>query len=115
MKSLIRRLGSLKLTIGLLVVILLALASGTIVESSRGAEEALRLVYRAPWFVFLLGMFAVNLVCSIVDLYPWGRHRIGYLVSHGSMLLILGGAAVTDLAKVEGVMPILEGEQSSRV
>ena len=54
MKALIDRFASLRVTVTLLVLLLVALAAGTIVESLRGAEAALRSVYGAPWFYALL-------------------------------------------------------------
>src|SRR5512140_2211106 len=112
MKTLIDRFASLRITITLLVLILIALAAGTIVESLHGTPAAGRLVYGAPWFRALLAVFALNLLCSLVALWPWGQRRIGYLITHGSMLLILAGALTTDLAKSEGQLQIWEGEES---
>ncbi|HXY39651.1 MAG TPA: cytochrome c biogenesis protein CcsA [Vicinamibacteria bacterium] len=115
MRELIHRFASLRVTVVLLVLILVGLSAGTIVESLHGAPAALRLVYGAPWFRALLAVFAANLLCSIVDLWPWGQRRIGYVVTHGSMLVILAGALVTDLAKTEGQLQIWEGEDASAV
>ena len=115
MKTLIHRLGSMKIAVVLLVVILAAMAAGTIVESSRGTDAAARAVYGAAWFRVLLGLFACNVLCSIVDLFPWGRARIGFVLTHGSMLVILAGALVTDRVKQEGSLALWEGEQSAVV
>jgi cytochrome c-type biogenesis protein CcsB len=115
MRQLIHRFASLRVTVTLLVLILAALAAGTIVESRHGAEAALRLVYGAPWFRALLAVFALNLSCSVVDLWPWGRRRIGYVITHGSILVILAGALTTELFKTEGLLSIWEGEQASVV
>ena len=60
MKALIDRFASLRVTVTLLVLVLVALAAGTIVESLHGAEAALRSVYRAPWFYALLAVFAAE-------------------------------------------------------
>ena len=72
MKALVDRFASLRVTVTLLVLVLVALAAGTIVESLHGAEAALRSVYGAPWFYALLAVFALNLACSLVSLWPWG-------------------------------------------
>ncbi len=113
MKSLIHRFASLRVTVVLLVLILVTLASGTIVESLHGALAAAGAVYGAPWFRALLAVFALNLTSSIVALWPWGRRRIGYVLTHGSMLVILAGALTTDLTKTEGQLQIVEGGTSS--
>jgi cytochrome c-type biogenesis protein CcsB len=115
MRVLIDRFASLRVTVSLLVLLLVSLAAGTIVESLHGASAAGRAVYGAGWFRALLAVFATNLSCSLVSLWPWGRRRIGYAITHGSMLVILGGALTTDLAKTEGQLHIWEGEESSAV
>jgi cytochrome c-type biogenesis protein CcsB len=113
MRAFIDRFASLRVTVSLLVLILVALAAGTIVESLHGSEAAQAAVYRAPWFRVLLAVFAANLSSSLVSLWPWGRRRVGYAITHLSMLVILAGALTTDLAKTEGQLPIWEGESSS--
>ena len=115
MKAFIDRFASLRVTVTLLVVLLVALAAGTIVESLRGAEAALRAVYRAPWFYALLAVFALNLACSLVSLWPWGSRRIGYATTHLSMLVILAGALATELGKTEGQLHVWEGEEATTV
>jgi cytochrome c-type biogenesis protein CcsB len=115
MRAFIARFASLRVTVTLIVLLLLVLAAGTIVESGRGAEAALRLVYAAPWFYALLAVFALNLACSLVHLWPWGGRRVGYALVHGSMLVVLAGALATELGKTEGNLFIWEGESASDV
>ncbi len=115
MKALIDRFASLRVTVVLLLLLLFALSAGTIVESRHGADAALQLVYRAHWFWALLAVFALNLSCSLVSLWPWGRRRIGYVITHGSMLVILAGALATEVWKTEGQLPIWEGEEATQV
>ena len=70
--TLIRKAGSMKLTIALLVAILIEMAAGTILESAHGAAQAQRYVYGALWFRGLLALFALNVACSVVARWPWG-------------------------------------------
>lgn len=114
MKLWIERLGSLKLTVVLLLVVGVVLAIGTIFESLRGAEAA-RAVYYAPWFFALEGLFGLNLLAALIVRWPRNRWRIGFALTHTSMLLILVGALMTVLFKVEGRMPIWEGQSSDVV
>ncbi len=109
----IRSLASLKLGVGILLVLGIALAAGTIVESAAGNETAARLVYDALWFRALLALFAMNVACSLADRWPWDRKHWGYAATHGSMLVILAGALVTDLFKVEGTLALWEGEEAA--
>ncbi|HET8734926.1 MAG TPA: cytochrome c biogenesis protein CcsA, partial [Anaeromyxobacteraceae bacterium] len=109
MKTILALLSSLKLAVILLVLLLLGLAAGTIIETRAGVEAAGRLVYFAPWFIGLEVLFAANVLASIASLYPWSRQRIGYLLTHGSMLVILLGALVTYAFKTEGQIGLWEG------
>jgi cytochrome c-type biogenesis protein CcsB len=106
-----RALASVKLTVGILVVLLGVLTAGTLVESRQGAEAA-RAVYGSAWFETLLALFAVNLAFSLWDRWPWKRHQIGFALTHTSMLVILLGAFFTDQFKVEGHLALWEGETS---
>ncbi|MEO8197103.1 MAG: cytochrome c biogenesis protein CcsA [Thermoanaerobaculia bacterium] len=114
MKLWIERLGSLKLTVVLLLVVGVVLAIGTIFESLRGAEAA-RAIYYAPWFFALEGLFGLNLLAALIVRWPRNRWRIGFALTHTSMLLILIGAMMTLIFKVEGRMPIWEGQSSDVV
>ncbi len=115
MKKLFDALASLKLAVILLVALLVALAAGTIVESSSGAPEAARLVYYAPWFLALEGFFAINVIASILSLFPWGKGRIGFLTTHGAMIVILLGAMVSYFFKQEGRLMLWEGEAGNEI
>ena len=111
MPPFIRALASLKLTTALLIVIAVVLSFGTILESLRGTEAA-RAVYYAPWFFALQGLFALNIVAALWERWPRNRMRIGFLVTHASMLLILAGALVTAASMVDGRLGLWEGESS---
>ena len=107
----VRALASLKLTVVLLLVIAVFLSMGTILDSLRGAEAA-RAVYYAPWFFALEGLFALNIVAALWERWPRNRQRIGFVITHASMLLILAGALVTARYAVDGRLALWEGESS---
>jgi len=111
---LVHRLASMKIAVTLLVALLVVMGAGTIVESARGSETASRLVYYAWWFQALEAALAINVLASIVDHWPWGARRTGFLFTHSAIVIILAGAAVTQFLKVEGHMPIWEGETSTQ-
>ncbi len=108
----IRKLASLKLTVFLLVFMVLVLAAGTIVESLMGTQKA-QAIYNAPWFLGLQFFFAVNVICSMIERWPWGRQRVGFMLTHGALLVIMIGALGTALFKQEGQLALWEGEQSN--
>ncbi|HYN44116.1 MAG TPA: cytochrome c biogenesis protein CcsA [Thermoanaerobaculia bacterium] len=113
MKKLVETLASLKLAVFLLVVLLIGLSAGTILESRTDAATAGRLVYYSWWFLGLQGLFAVNVACSIANLFPWGGKRVGFVMTHASLLLIFAGAALTYFGKVEGQLGLWEGESGA--
>lgn len=115
MKKLFALLASLRLAVILLCLLLVGLSAGTIVETRAGAEAAGRLVYYAWWFLGLQGLFALNLAMSLADLFPWNRKRVGFVLTHASLLLIFAGAAITYFAKVEGSIALWEGQSGAVV
>ncbi len=108
----IKKLASLKLTVVLLVLLLVALAAGTVVESSQGTDAAGRLVYYSVWFRALLLAIGVNVLLAIAVRWPPSTYRIGFLVTHTAMLVILVGALVSARFKVEGQLALWEGQES---
>ncbi len=115
MNKLLETLASLKIAVVLLVLLLLGLAAGTIIESSSGSEVAGHLVYYSWWFLALQAALVLNVLASIVVLFPWGKQRVGFLVTHASLILILVGAVVSFFFKSEGQLALWEGETGNRI
>jgi ABC-type transport system involved in cytochrome c biogenesis permease subunit len=46
-------------------------------------------------------------------LFPWTKRRVGFVLTHASLLIIMLGAAVTYLFKIEGRLFLWEGESAS--
>jgi cytochrome c-type biogenesis protein CcsB len=113
-RTLVHRLASMKIAVTLLVVLLVILGCGTIVDSAKGPATASRLVYYAWWFQALEAALALNVLASIVDQWPWGARRTGFLMTHSALVMILVGAAVTQFFKIEGHLAIWEGETANQ-
>jgi cytochrome c-type biogenesis protein CcsB len=107
-------LASLKLTVGLLLGLCVVLAVGTIRESMHGAEAA-RALYYSPAFFALQAVFALNVIAALATRWPRNRWRVGFALTHLSMVLILGGALVSWIYKVEGQIPLWEGDTTSEI
>jgi len=106
----LRILGSLRLAAILLVLSLFSMACATVFESMHGTEKALAIFYRAWWFQGLLGLFALNVLASILVRIPLTKKQIGFVLTHVGILLILGGATMTKLTGLDGQLGIAEGE-----
>ncbi len=115
MNKALESLASISLAILLLVLLLLGLATGTIVESMRGAEVAGRVVYYSWWFIGLQGAFVLNVLASIALHFPWGKERVGFLTAHSSLVVILIGALVSFFWKTEGHLMLWEGESGNEI
>jgi cytochrome c-type biogenesis protein CcsB len=115
MNSWLKKAASLKVAVAVLVLLLLGLAVGTIIETSAGAAVAGKTVYYAWWFLALEGVFGLNLLASIVVGYPFTRERLGFLATHGALIVILVGASVSYFYKVEGQLGLWEGQASNQI
>ncbi len=106
----LRVIGSLWFGAVLLVLLLVGMACATVFESTHGAEMALGLFYRAWWFEALMGLVAVNLLAAVVARYPFSRRQIGFVITHMSIPVILGGALLTARTGIDGQVGIVEGQ-----
>lgn len=110
--SFLRIVGSLKLASILLVLLSVAMACATVFEATpgKGTAQALALFYKSWWFEGLFYLLGVNVLASAVLRYPFTRRHIGFLVTHGSLLLILLGAWTTKHWAIEGQVALQEGK-----
>ncbi|MFO0585856.1 MAG: cytochrome c biogenesis protein CcsA [Anaeromyxobacter sp.] len=115
MKKVLEALASLKVVVLLLVLLLVGLAAGTITESKMGTDVAQRAVYYAWWFLLLQGVFATSVIASLIQHFPWGKERLGFLTLHASLVVIFLGSAVTYFWKTEGQLGLWEGETGNQI
>ncbi|MBN2563343.1 MAG: cytochrome c biogenesis protein CcsA [Phycisphaerae bacterium] len=107
---LLRILGSMWFAAVLLVLVLAAMACATVFEATHGTERALADFYAADWFAWLLGLLAVNVLAAMLVRFPFSRRQIGFVLTHVSILVVLGGALVTKAIGIDGQVGIAEGE-----
>ncbi|MEZ4651502.1 MAG: cytochrome c biogenesis protein CcsA [Candidatus Eisenbacteria bacterium] len=108
----LRLLGSVKLTLVVLMILAVVTATATLIESAQGTAYAQALVYRTRWFEGLLILFAINMIVMFLLRWPFPRTQIGFMITHFSVIVILIGAGVTRFFGYEGVMTIREGSSS---
>ncbi|MGA2059812.1 MAG: cytochrome c biogenesis protein CcsA [Thermoguttaceae bacterium] len=103
-------IASLQLAIVLMVLLGCVLAEATFLEKSKGMDYVQWYVYHSSWFIALLCLLALNIFAATLIRYPWGFSRIGFLLTHVGILMILAGALRTFLYGIEGVIVFTEGE-----
>jgi len=109
-RPLLRTVGSLWFAAVLLVLLMVAMGSATVYERRFGSERALAEFYLAPWFRLLLVLVAVNALAAVLARFPFNRKQIGFLLTHGGILLTLAGALATKYYNVDGRVRIIEGQ-----
>ncbi len=113
--GLYRFLASLRLAVFLLVVLSAVLAATTVFESGYGSEFVLWYVYRSTWFIGLETLLAVNILAATVIRFPWGWRRLGFVVTHAGLLILMAGAMQTYIMGIEGNLVIGEGRTDDRM
>lgn len=93
-----------------MILLVIALATGTVVEKLHGADYALAQVYSAWWFVGLWVMVALGMALMLVKRHSWRRPVVAAL--HLSVLLVLLGALLTMLTGQHGEMTLKPGVAS---
>jgi len=106
-------LGSVKLTLVLLLALAFVTAGATLIESAQGTAYAQATVYRTRWFEAILILFAINMIVMFFQRWPFPRNQIGFMITHFSVIVILIGAGTTRFFGYEGTMSIREGSSSS--
>jgi hypothetical protein len=109
-----KALASLQLAVVLLATCIGVLAWATLLEKWYGATAAHFAVYDTGWFAVLNGLLAVNVLCAMLIRLPWRWRQVGFVVTHGGILVLLVGCWVSWQFGVEGQLPVYEGHWAHR-
>lgn len=116
MKNTLERLmASSVTTIVLLLIYAAGLAIATFVEKYHGTAAAKMMIYYSPLFFFLQFLLVANFLVILVKRQWLRRGKWGFLLVHGSFLIILLGALVSHIFGEEGILHLREGESSDRI
>ena len=113
--KLIRYLFSNRLTALLFIAFPTAMGVGTFLESFYSTTAAKIWVYNAWWFELIMVLLMFNFFGNIFKYRLFKKDKRAVLLLHLSFVLILLGAFVTRYFGLEGVMPIREGSESSKM
>ncbi len=98
----------------LFIVFAAAMGIGTFLEDAHGTTAARIWIYNTWWFEAIMVFFAINFSGNIVRYRLYKKEKWATLLLHLSFILIIVGAFVTRYISYEGVMPIREGETTSK-
>lgn len=102
---LIRFIGSIKLAVPLLSIIIGILIWATFYESQVGSTTVQQEIYKSPWFGALMFVLALNLTVSAMSRYPWrGGRKIGFALTHFGLVVIIAGSAAVIHLGMEGML-----------
>jgi cytochrome c-type biogenesis protein CcsB len=99
----------------LLLVLSIAMAVATFVESEQGVNAARSLVYNATWFEVLLALLGINVAGSLFYYRTFSWSKISVPLFHLAFVLMLLGAFLTRYTGVEGTVYIREGQATNQV
>lgn len=135
LKRIITLLASLRLTVLLLALAMILIFVGTLAQTQLGVWQAVDTYFRSwvalidlghvtggksrgigipfPGGLSIAGAMIVNLVAAHIVRFKATRKRVGILVLHAGLILLLLGEFVTGFFADEGMMSIDEGQRSS--
>ncbi len=132
-------LASLKLTVALLAAAMALIFAGTLVQAQQGIWQTIDGFFRSPvaWVdlqlfiprqlaevpgavpvpggLTLAGLLIVNLLAAHAARFSWSRKRVGIIVLHAGIVLLLASEFVAAFLSEEGLMSIDEGSSASYV
>ncbi len=106
---------SLKLAVLIILVLAIALTTGTVLESVYDTPTSQYYVYRSLWFHGVLALLGINIFCVAVSRWPWQKKHVPFLLAHLGILMLLAGSWMTQKFGLDGSMRVAEGETSSVV
>ncbi len=124
MQRILSLLGSLRITVAGLFLLLILTVWGTLYQVDFGLYQAQERFYQS-WFLMIGGVVPfpgaqlvmlvlfINLLASILLLAVRGRLRWGLIITHSGLLLMLAAGAVTFYLGREAHLSLVEGEGSN--
>ena len=104
---------SSKSSIVLLILLAVAMGTGTIVEDKYDTVTARAFIYNTIWFELLFVLLAINFIAHINMFHMLRKERLGGVLFHSAFVIMIIGAGITRYFSYEGMMHIREGESSN--
>jgi hypothetical protein len=111
-RAVLKALGSLILTVAILIVLVAVLLWGTVVEKNYGAAAAKFGIYGMWWFNALGLVLGLNSAAAIVLRWPWKLQHLGFVIPHVGLIVLLLGCFLSRWYGTEATLVVFEGESS---
>jgi hypothetical protein len=108
-------LASLKLAVVVIFALTASLAAATFIESGYDTPTAQYYVYKSWFFLAILALLGLNIICSALSRLPWKWRHLPFLLAHVGIISMLVGSWLTQRFGLDGNLRITEGETSSVV
>lgn len=126
MKKILKKFASLRITVVILIAGLMLVLAGTLAQTHMPIREAQKIYFQS--FVvslhfkngmtipvlpggYTLGIvMIVNLLCAYLTTFKWSFKRIGILIMHSGILMLLLSQLITDLYSVESQVILDHGQ-----
>ncbi len=105
-------IGSLFLTVTILVVLVAIMFWGTVVEKNYGATAAKFGIYGAWWFNALGFILGLNSAVALIYRWPWRLQQLGFIIPHLGLIVLLLGCFLSRRYGVEATLSVFEGQSS---
>lgn len=106
---------SLQVAVLLITLAAAVLGWATFVEKWYGTEAVSFGVYRSWWFMGLVGLVGLNVLCAALIRWPWKKYQTGFVITHAGILVLLAGCLIQQGWGIQGQMILYEGEASNVV
>jgi hypothetical protein len=105
--------------------LMVLLVAGTVAQRDLGLYRAEKIYFSSllfwlgpvplPGAFLVLALIAASLAAKLILKSPWRRGKLGTLITHGSMLVLLVGGLVSALGREEGYIELAVGDQSTAI
>ncbi len=109
-----RFLGSLPFGLTILILLTASMAWATRIDALYGPQCSAWGFYRSGWFIILLAALAVSAFCAALNPKRWTKRKIGFMIIHSGVLVLLAGCAISLIWGWEADLTVYEGCQRSK-
>lgn len=104
-------LGSLPFALGIMILLTVVMAWATRIDALYGAQVSAWAFYRSGWFIALNGLLGVSVLCAMFNPRRWVKRKIGFLLVHIGIIVLLLGCALSLISGWEADLTVYEGCQ----